>query len=105
MVAALMAAQIPLALAHGGEDHSTPPPPLAQVSPQTGTAAETEMFQAVLQAAPGGVTLLYLADTDTNAAISGADIQAQAGDWQGQGQPTLRPAFIAWTGTRWPSPT
>lgn len=88
MVAALMAAQIPLALAHGGEDHSTPPPPLAQVSPQTGTAAETEMFQAVLQAAPGGVTLLYLADTDTNAAISGADIQAQAADWQGVGQPT-----------------
>lgn len=83
-----MAAHVPLALAHGGEDHSTLAPPLAQVSPQTGSGAETEMFQAVLQAAPGGATLLYLADTNTNVPIAGADIQAQAGDWQGQGHPT-----------------
>lgn len=88
MVAVLMVAHIPLALAHGGEDHSTLAPPLAQVSPQTGIGAETEMFQAVLQAASGGATLLYLADTATNAAITGADIQAQAGDWQGPGRPT-----------------
>ena len=74
MVAALLAVCVPLAR--------------AQISPQTGTGAETEMFQAVLQAAPGGTTALYLADTNTNAAVVGADIQAQAGDWQGRGQPT-----------------
>lgn len=74
MAVALLAAHIPFAL--------------AQIAPQVGTGAETEMFQAVLHAGPDGATLLYLADTDTNAAIAGADIQAQAGEWQGRGHPT-----------------
>lgn len=74
MAAALLAVHIPFAL--------------AQISPQVGTGAETEMFQAVLHAAPDGTTALYLADSNTNAPIGGADIQAQAGEWQGAGQPT-----------------
>ncbi|KAF0219452.1 MAG: hypothetical protein FD176_3502 [Rhodospirillaceae bacterium] len=77
MAAALLAVHIPFAL--------------AQISPQVGTGAETEMFQAVLHAAPDGTTALYLADSNTNAPIGGADIQAQAGEWQGAGQPTPQP--------------
>lgn len=86
-------------LAHGGEDHGAPttaPPPV--VTEQSGSGAEGSAFQVVLYPADGK-SALYLADADTNAPVSGATIDAEAGGWQGQAKATVEPGLyeLAWT--------
>jgi cobalt-zinc-cadmium efflux system membrane fusion protein len=75
------------AFAHGGEDHSSQPPVAVQ-SAQTGFAADGTAFQAVLAPEGGGHVLLYLADSDTNAPVGGARIDAEAAGWSGRAEPT-----------------
>lgn len=95
----LLAVALPSAvLAHGGEDHSTPATaPAPAVTEQSGFGAEGTAFQAVLFPA-NGKSVLYLADADTNAPITGATIDAEAAGWQGQAKPTREPGVyeLAW---------
>lgn len=90
--AALLAAAFALTTspvsAHSGHDHGDEPaaPPITITQP--GYGADGTAFQAVLAPEPGGTTLLYLADADTNAPIIGAAIEAEAAGWQGVGEPT-----------------
>ncbi len=101
-------------LAHGGEDHGAPAAPAPMKSDKTGFASgdktgfasgdktgfasgentgfafEGSAFQAVLYPA-GEKSILYLADADTNAPISGGTIDAEAGGWQGKATPMRAP--------------
>ncbi|CAA7622109.1 efflux RND transporter periplasmic adaptor subunit [Magnetospirillum sp. SS-4] len=88
LAAALLAVALPSAvLAHGGEDHGAPAAATPVVTEQSGFGAEGTAFQAVLYPA-AGKTVLYLADADTNAPVTGATIDAEVGGWQGRARPT-----------------
>lgn len=89
LAALLLAVALPSAvLAHGGEDHGAPPAAAAPtVTEQSGSGAEGTAFQAVLYPAEGK-SVLYLADADTNAPVTGAAIDAEAGGWQARATPT-----------------
>jgi RND family efflux transporter MFP subunit len=80
-----------LAQAHGGEDHGGPalaaaPAPAAP----TGFGAEGSAFQIVAYAAEGKV-VLYLADSDSNAPVAGASIDAEAPGFRDQATPLQYP--------------
>lgn len=91
-VAAVILAHALPAYAHGGEDHGAPPP-LPQIVVQPGNGGETDLFQVVLQPDATGGTVLYLADSQSNAPIANADIAIEAGAWQGRPQPTTQPGI------------
>lgn len=99
LAALLLAVALPSAvLAHGGEDHGALAPVAAPVvAAKSGFAAEGTAYQAVLYPA-GGKSVLYLADADTNAPVTGAAIDAEAGGWQGKATPTREPGIyeLAW---------
>ncbi|CAA7625631.1 Membrane-fusion protein [Candidatus Terasakiella magnetica] len=76
--------------AHGGEDHGSPSP--ANVAApaafaQSGFGADGSAFQVVLYPADGK-TMVYLADIDSNAPVTGASIEAEADGWRGSAQVT-----------------
>lgn len=97
---AVLAVALPSAVfAHGGEDHGAPTAaPAPVVSEQSGSGAEGSSFQVVLYPTKDK-SALYLADADTNAPVSGASIDAEAGGWQGQAKATAEPGIyeLAWT--------
>lgn len=98
----LLTAVSGLVYAHGGEDHGAPASAASQVAPltfaQSGHSAEGAAFQVSLFP-QDDKTMLYLADTDTNAPITGARIEAEAGGWQGAAQITRADGVyeLAWT--------
>lgn len=98
----LLTAAPGLVHAHGGEDHGSPASVAPQVAPltfaQSGHSAEGAVFQVSLFP-QDDKTMLYLADTDTNAPITGARIEAEAGGWQGAAQITRADGVyeLAWT--------
>ncbi|MBR9971662.1 efflux RND transporter periplasmic adaptor subunit [Magnetospirillum sulfuroxidans] len=89
-VAAVILAHALPAYAHGGEDHGAPPA-LPPIVVQPGNGGETDLFQVVLQPDASGGTVLYLADSHSNAPIANADITIEAGSWRGRPQPTAQP--------------
>lgn len=84
------------ALAHGGEVHVEKAPPAAATaapsSPAStarpGHSAEGSLFQVVVRAEVGGRTTLWLAESDTNAPVAGAAIEAEGQGWRGMAEPT-----------------
>lgn len=97
-VALILAAPAPT-LAHGGEDHGAPQAPAAAPLPPssdlTSFGAEGGQFQAVLVPSADGRTLLYLAEADTNAPVTGATVEADAAGWSGQAQPQAAEGIYA----------
>src|SRR4030095_7251441 len=73
---------VPLAFAHGGEDHAAPPPPIASTDATTvSVAASSRQFEAVLRVKRGPVgslvaTTLLIDDFATSAPIADADASA-----------------------------
>jgi|ThiBio_inoc_biof_1041523.scaffolds.fasta_scaffold09907_2 RND family efflux transporter MFP subunit len=99
LAALVLAVALPSTVfAHGGEDHGAPAAaPAPVVTEQSGSGAEGTAFQVVLYPTKDK-SALYLADADTNAPVSGASIDAEAGGWQGQAKATAEPGVyeLAW---------
>lgn len=102
LVAAVLAGVQP-ASAHGGEDHSTPgattAPAAAPVAArQPGFGADGTAFQVVLAPQKAGITIIYLADMDSNAPVGGASLEVEAAGRQGKAEPSAAEGVytLAW---------
>ena len=73
------------AKAHGDGEHTATVPAAAfeTSNASAGFGEETDAFQAVLVPGTSGTSLLYLADTDSNAPIDGATVNAESREWRG----------------------
>jgi membrane fusion protein, heavy metal efflux system len=89
VAALLLAAPLDPAHAHGGEDHGDHgSAPIAAAPSPAGFGADGSVFQIVLVPGTDGATLVFLADSDSNAPVTGATIDADTGAWQGRATAT-----------------
>jgi hypothetical protein len=64
------------ALAHSGHDHSPQPPPSTKLAPSAQRPSVTgQMFEIVIEVCSGDKTLFYIADSQSNQAITDAQIE------------------------------